>query len=154
MLFRSLGLDRAAFYDERHVALVGVGLCYPGRLPQGGDAPPRPECAPRWHPSLRAALSNIELTLLVGQYAQTYYLAHRCKRNMTETVRAWREYLPEFIPTPHPSWRTTAWLKRNPWYERELVPELRGRLQKLGLGAWHHAKTTEGQRVPATRANG
>jgi uracil-DNA glycosylase len=130
-----LGLDRAAFYDERRVALVGVGLCYPGRLPRGGDAPPRPECAPRWHPPLRAAFSNIELTLLVGQYAQAYCLEDRCKQNMTETVRAWREYLPDFIPTPHPSWRTTAWLKRNAWYGTELVPELRRRVQKLVLSA-------------------
>jgi len=130
-----LGLDRAAFYDERRVALVGVGLCYPGRLPRGGDAPPRPECAPRWHPPLRAAFSNIELTLLVGHYAQVCCLEDRRKQNMTETVRAWREYLPDFIPTPHPSWRTTAWLKRNAWYEGELVPELRLRVQKLVLSA-------------------
>jgi uracil-DNA glycosylase len=130
-----IGLDRAAFYDERRVALVGVGLCYPGRLPRGGDAPPRPECAPLWHPPLQAAFSNIELTLLVGQYAQAYYLENRRKKNMTETVRAWREYLPEFFPTPHPSWRTTGWLKRNPWYGDELVPELRRRVQKLVAGA-------------------
>ena len=130
-----LGLDRESFYDERRIALVGVGLCYPGRLPRGGDAPPRPECAPLWHPPLRAALPNIELTLLVGQYAQAYYLGERRKASMTETVRAWREYLPEFIPTPHPSWRTTGWLKRNPWYADELVPELRRRVRALIAGA-------------------
>jgi len=126
-----LGLDRASFYDERRIALVGMGFCYPGRLPRGGDAPPRPECAPLWHPPLRAALPNIELTLLVGHYAQAYYLGERRKVNMTETVRAWREFLPEFIPTPHPSWRTTGWLKRNPWYAEELVPELRRRVRAL-----------------------
>ena len=126
-----LGLAREVFYDPRRIALIGVGLCYPGRLPQGGDAPPRPECAPLWHPPLRAALSDIRLTLLVGGYAQAYYLGKRRKASLSETVRAFREYLPDFIPTPHPSWRTTAWLARNPWFEAELVPELRARVQAL-----------------------
>ena len=126
-----LGLAREVFYDPRRVALIGVGLCYPGRLPQGGDAPPRPECAPLWHPPLRVALSDIRLTLLVGGYAQAYYLGKRRKASLSETVRAFREYLPDFIPTPHPSWRTTAWLARNPWFEAELVPELRARVQAI-----------------------
>ncbi|HYB56801.1 MAG TPA: uracil-DNA glycosylase family protein [Alphaproteobacteria bacterium] len=126
-----LGLAREVFYDPRRIALIGIGLCYPGRLPQGGDAPPRPECAPLWHPPLRAALSDIRLTLLVGGYAQAYYLGKRRKASLSETVRAFREYLPDFIPTPHPSWRTTAWLARNPWFEAELVPELRARVQAL-----------------------
>jgi uracil-DNA glycosylase len=120
-----LGLDRERFYDERRIAIVPMGFCYPGRLPRGGDAPPRPECAPLWHPPLRAALPRVELTLLVGSYAQAYYLGARRQASMTETVRAWRDYLPEFLPTPHPSWRTTGWLKRNPWFEAEVVPELR-----------------------------
>jgi len=124
-----LGLAREVFYDPRRIALIGVGLCYPGRLPQGGDAPPRPECAPLWHPPLRAALRDIRLTLLVGGYAQAYYLGKRRKASLSETVRAFREYLPDFIPTPHPSWRTTAWLARNPWFEAELVPELRARVK-------------------------
>ncbi len=126
-----LGFAREVFYDPRRIALIGVGLCYPGRLPQGGDAPPRPECAPLWHPPLRAALSDIRLTLLVGGYAQAYYLGKRRKASLGETVRAFREYLPDFIPTPHPSWRTTGWLARNPWFEAELVPELRARVQAL-----------------------
>jgi len=126
-----LGLAREVFYDPRRIALIGIGLCYPGRLPQGGDAPPRPECAPLWHPPLRAALSDIRLTLLVGGYAQAYYLGKRRKASLSETVRAFREYLPDFIPTPHPSWRTTAWLARNPWFEAELVPELRARVQVI-----------------------
>jgi len=126
-----LGLAREVFYDPRRIALIGVGLCYPGRLPQGGDAPPRPECAPLWHPPLRAALCDIRLTLLVGGYAQAYYLGKRRKASLSETVRAFREYLPDFIPTPHPSWRTTAWLARNPWFEAELVPELRARVQVI-----------------------
>jgi len=129
-----LGFDRATFYDARRIALVGVGLCYPGRLANGGDAPPRPECAPLWHPPLRDALPNISLTLLVGTYAQAYYLGPRRKPTMTETVRAWRAYLPDFIPTPHPSWRTTGWLKRNPWFADELVPELRTRVRALVSG--------------------
>src|SRR5208282_2700795 len=103
-----LGLAREVFYDPRRVALIGVGLCYPGRLPQGGDAPPRPECAPLWHPPLRAALPDIRLTLLVGSYAQAYYLGKRRKASLSETVRAFREYLPDFIPTPHPSWRRSS----------------------------------------------
>jgi uracil-DNA glycosylase len=126
-----LGLECEVFYDPRRVALIGVGLCYPGRLPQGGDAPPRPECAPLWHPTLRAALPELSLTLLVGSYAQAYYLGRRRKASVSETVRAYRDYLPEFIPTPHPSWRTRGWLARNPWFEAELVPELRARVRAL-----------------------
>ena len=126
-----LGLECEVFYDPRRVALIGVGLCYPGRLPQGGDAPPRPECAPLWHPILRAALPELSLTLLVGSYAQAYYLGRRRKASVSETVRAYRDYLPEFIPTPHPSWRTRGWLARNPWFEAELVPELRARVRAL-----------------------
>jgi uracil-DNA glycosylase len=129
-----LDLDSSTFYDERRVALVGIGLCYPGRLKRGGDAPPRPECAPLWHPPLRAALGKIELTLLVGSYAQVYYLGARAQPTLTETVRAFETYLPEFLPLPHPSWRTTGWLKRNPWFFSELVPELRRRV-RAALGA-------------------
>ncbi len=126
-----LGLDRETFYDERRVALVGVGLCYPGRLPRGGDAPPRPECAPLWHPPLRAALPDTRLTLLVGHYAQVFCLGAGRKESMTETVRAFRDYLPDFLPTPHPSWRTTGWLKRNPWFAAELLPVLKARVGAL-----------------------
>ncbi len=126
-----LGLECEVFYDPRRVALIGVGLCYPGRLPQGGDAPPRPECAPLWQPVLRAALPELSLTILVGSYAQAYYLGRRRKASVAETVRAYRDYLPEFIPTPHPSWRTRGWLARNPWFEAELVPELRARVRAL-----------------------
>jgi uracil-DNA glycosylase len=126
-----LGLEREVFYDPRRVALIGVGLCYPGRLPQGGDAPPRRECAPLWHPPLRAALPHIRLSVLVGSYAQAYYLGKRRQASLSETVRAFRDYLPQVIPTPHPSWRTTAWLARNPWFEAELVPELQKRVRAL-----------------------
>lgn len=122
-----LGLDRATFYDERLVAIMPMGLCYPGRLPNGGDAPPRPECAPRWHPRFLALLPEVRLTLLVGSYAIAYYLDRRC--SMTEAVARWRDYLPRYLPLPHPSWRTTAWEKRNPWFGAELLPELRRRVR-------------------------
>ncbi len=125
-----LGLDRDAFYDERSVAIVPTGLCYPGRGPSG-DAPPMPECAPKWHPPLRAAMPAIELTLLVGAWAQAYYLGPRRARTLAETVRNWRDYLPDFLPTPHPSPRNRLWLRNNPWFEAEVVPELRRRVKVL-----------------------
>jgi uracil-DNA glycosylase len=126
-----LDLERTAFYDEALIAIVPMGFCYPGRDERGGDRPPRPECAPLWHPPLRAALPAIELTLLVGSYAQRYYLGKRRKAALTETVRAWRDYLPDIFPLPHPSWRNTAWLKKHPWFEADLVPVLRQRVASL-----------------------
>lgn len=126
-----LAVDRATFYDQRRIAIVPMGFCYPGRDPRGGDKPPRPECAPTWHPPLLAALRQVELTLLVGSYAQARYLRDRRKATMTETVRSWRDCLPDFLPLPHPSWRNTAWLRKNPWFEAELVPELRRRVRAL-----------------------
>lgn len=126
-----LGISRAAFYDERRVAIMGMAFCYPGVDAKGGDLPPRPECAPRWHPSLLEHMPGLELTLLVGSYAIDYYLGRRAKRSMTETVQAWRDYLPKFLPLPHPSWRNTHWLQRNPWFAAELLPELRRRVRKL-----------------------
>jgi len=123
-----LGMDRDTFYDESRIAIIPTGLCFPG-TGKGGDLPPRPECAPLWHPPLRAALPEIRLTLLIGQYAQAYYLGPRAKKSLTETVAAWREYLPEYLPLPHPSPRNQMWLKRNPWFERDLLPVLR---QKVG----------------------
>jgi uracil-DNA glycosylase len=126
-----LDLDRERFYDEARIAIVPIGLCYPGTYPRGGDLPPRPECAPLWHPKLRPALPDLRLTLLVGQYAHAFYLGGRRRRSLTETVRAWREYLPEFLPLPHPSWRTTRWLQLNPWFEADVLPELRRRTRQL-----------------------
>lgn len=126
-----LDLDDETFYDETRIAIVPMGFCYPGANPKGGDNPPRPECAPLWHPPLRDALRNVELTLLVGNYAQRWYLKDRMKKTMTATVHAYRDYLPDFIPTPHPSWRTTHWLKQNPWFETEVIPELRRRTRAL-----------------------
>ena len=117
-----LGMDRDAFYDESAIAIVPMGLCYPGRLPNGGDAPPRPECAPLWRDKLLALMPEIRLTLLVGTYA----LAHVLGRGaMTEQVRGFRQHLPRYFPLPHPSWRTVAWEKRNPWFGDEVLPALR-----------------------------
>ena len=126
-----LGVDRKRFYDEARVAIVPMGFCYPGASGHGGDNPPRPECAPLWHSRLRAKMTKVELTLLVGLYAQKWYLGRRRKKTMTETIRAWRELPPEFLPTPHPSWRSTRWLKLNPWFEEELLPELHRRVHAL-----------------------
>lgn len=127
-----LDLDRDAFYDDSRIAIVPMGLCYPGRDKNGGDAPPRPECAPRWQQRFRQALPAVELTLLIGIHAQTYWLGEaRKRRSMTETVRAWRELPEGLIPLPHPSWRNTAWLRKNPWFEDEVVPELRRRVREL-----------------------
>ncbi|HYD30073.1 MAG TPA: uracil-DNA glycosylase family protein [Azospirillaceae bacterium] len=126
-----LDLDRAAFYDESRVAILPSGFCYPGVDKNGGDKPPRPECAPTWHPLFRELLPQVELTLLVGSYAQAYYLGRRRKPTVTATVTAWREYLPAFLPTPHPSWRNTAWLRKHPWFEDDLLPVLRERVREL-----------------------
>jgi uracil-DNA glycosylase len=125
-----LRMDRTRFYDTTHVAIVPTGLCYPG-TGERGDLPPRPECAPLWHPRFRAALPQVRLTLLVGMHAQAYYLAARRKKTMALTVRAYREYLPEFFPLPHPSPRNRRWMKDNPWFVKEVLPALRRRLRRL-----------------------
>jgi len=126
-----LGIDRDTFYDERRIAILPMGLCYPGRYAEGGDLPPRPECAPLWHARLLAAWPKVALTLLVGSYAIDYYLKGRKQASMTETVRGWRAYLPAYLPLPHPSWRTTRWEKQNPWFAAEVLPELRRRVNGL-----------------------
>ncbi|WP_259781942.1 uracil-DNA glycosylase family protein [Aestuariispira ectoiniformans] len=127
-----LQLDRDVFYDASKIAIMPMGFCYPGRNPKGGDNPPRPECAPLWHDTLRAFLPEIQLTLLVGSYAQKYYLGKDMGRTMTETVRDFRRYRETgFLPLPHPSWRTTAWLKKNPWFAEEVLPVLRADVKKL-----------------------
>lgn len=125
-----LRMDRAQFYDTRSIAIVPTGLCYPGSGKRG-DLPPRPECAPLWHPRFRAALPGIRLTLLVGMHAQAYYLGKRRKKTMAQTVRAFREYLPEFFPLPHPSPRNRRWMKNNAWFVKEVVPALRRRVRAL-----------------------
>jgi len=119
------------FYDERRIAIIPTGLCYPGCAPKGGDLPPRPDCAPLWHPRLLAALPQVTLILLVGMYAQAFHLGQSRKATMTETVRSWKEYGLRLLPLPHPSWRTTAWERANPWFETELLPELRARVAEI-----------------------
>lgn len=119
-----LGIERGAFYDTARIAIVAAGLCYPG-TGAGGDFPPQPRCAPTWQPRFRAALPSLRLTLLVGSYAQAYYLGKRRKRTLADTVHAWREYLPEFFALPHPSPRNRLWLRNNPWFERDVIPALR-----------------------------
>lgn len=125
-----LGIDRAQFYDKSKFAVAAMGFCYPGTV-NGADLPPRPECAPLWRPRLIAALPNIRLTLLVGWFAQRWRLGEAARGNLGDTVRAWRDYAPDILPLPHPSWRNTAWLKRNPWFETELLPELRRRVSSV-----------------------
>lgn len=126
-----MDVDLDLFYDETRIAIIPAGLCYPGRNPRGGDLPPRPECAPLWHPRLLEHLPRLQLTLLVGGYAQAYYLGLRKSRSVTETVRAWRDYLPRFFPLPHPSFRNNQWLKANPWFEAETIPALRQTIHAL-----------------------
>ena len=129
-----LQMTREQFYDQRHIAIVPAGLCFPGSGPRG-DAPPRPECAPLWHPKLRALMPKIRLTLLIGQYAQAYYLGKRRKKSLRETVMAYQEYLPEFLPLPHPSPRNQLWLKQNPWFEGEVIAVLRDKVVSTLHGA-------------------
>lgn len=132
-----LQISHETFYDERRVAIVPMGFCYPGRG-KSGDLPPRPECAELWQQKILAQLPNIELTLLVGQYAQTHYLGKRCQRTLTETVKAWRDYQPDYLPLPHPSPRNNIWLKKNPWFTEEILPMLRERTRSFA-----NAKTAE-----------
>ena len=123
-----LTMDRATFYDTSRIAIVPIGLCYPGTV-RGADLPPMPQCAPLWQPRFRAALPRVALTLLVGSYAQKYYLGARRKSTLAQTVRAFRDYLPEFFPLPHPSWRNQGWLKANPWFAADVIPALRRRVK-------------------------
>ncbi len=118
-----LKLDKTAFYDATKIAIMPMGLCYPGKG-KSGDLPPRKECAPQWHSKVLEQLPNIGMTLLIGQYAQNYYLQEKPK-TLTETVRAWQQWAPHYLPLPHPSPRNTLWLKRNPWFEAEVVPFIR-----------------------------
>ncbi|RDS85185.1 uracil-DNA glycosylase family protein [Dyella psychrodurans] len=120
-----LGIDRDTFYDAQRIAIVPMGFCFPGSG-RGGDLPPRPECAPTWHPRLMPKLKHVQLTLAIGQYAQAGLLGARCGPTLTDTVSAWREHLANgVLPLPHPSPRNQLWLKRNPWFEQALLPVLR-----------------------------
>lgn len=124
-----LGLDRERFYDTRDIAIMPMGLCYPGRG-TGGDLPPRPECAPMWHKRVLDYLPQLELVLLVGSYAQRYYL-NDSHPTLTARVQHWRDFQPRYFPLVHPSPRNRLWLARNPWFEEELVPVLRERVHRV-----------------------
>jgi uracil-DNA glycosylase len=126
-----MGVDYEAFYADRRIGVAAMAFCFPGTNPKGGDFPPPRRCATLWRPSLLSRLPNVELTLLVGSYAQDWALGDRAKASMTETVAAWREYGPSVLPMPHPSWRNIAWLKRNPWFEEEVTPYLRLRVADI-----------------------
>ncbi|XJJ60477.1 uracil-DNA glycosylase family protein [Novosphingobium sp. BL-8H] len=123
------GLSPETFYDPHRVAHMPSGFCYPGKG-NGGDLPPRPECAPLWHSRLRAALPEVRLTLLVGQYAQKRYLPRGFAPNLTETVRLWRDAPAGLMPLPHPAWRSRLWMAKHPWFEAEVLPDLRARIRQ------------------------
>ena len=123
-----LQLTPQQFYDASRVAIVPIGLCYPGKG-AGGDLPPRPECAPRWHPRLLAAMPEIRFTLLIGRYAQAWYLKKACKPTLTATVAAYADYLPRCMPLPHPSPRNRFWQTRNPWFAAGVLPVLRAQVR-------------------------
>ncbi|MDC0257431.1 uracil-DNA glycosylase family protein [Crocinitomicaceae bacterium] len=125
-----LQVDRNLFYNPDVFALVPMGFCYPG-TGTSGDYPPRKECAPQWHEQLTEAMPEIQLTLLIGAYAQKYYLGKEMKKNLTETVRATHEYYPKFVALPHPSTRNNIWMKKHPWFETEVLPLLRAGTQEI-----------------------
>lgn len=124
-----MGIDRATFYDERELAILPMGFCYPG-TGKSGDLPPRPECAPAWRALLLERLKHLQLTLVIGQYAQAWHLPGP-KTSVTERVQRWQEVWPMMLPLPHPSPRNNLWLRRNPWFEREVIPELQDRVRAI-----------------------
>ncbi len=131
-----LAVDRESFYNPDHFAIVPMGFCFPGYDAAGSDLPPRRECAPLWRQRVMDAMPQIELILTIGQYAQAWHLGAQRMASMTQTVAEWRRYLltnrsPAILPLPHPSWRNSGWLKRNPWFESELLPVLQQRVKTL-----------------------
>lgn len=130
LLRQWLNVESDTFYNPDNFAIIPMGFCYPGKG-KSGDMPPRPECAPEWHPKLLAQMDKLELTLLIGQYAQRYYLQDAAKKNLTETVRSVESYLPHFFPLPHPSPRNRFWMRKNPWFQEETLPRLREFVSRL-----------------------
>jgi len=124
-----LGISKETFYDSEQIAILPMGFCYPG-TGKSGDLPPRPECAIKWRNTLLSALTNIQLTLVIGQYAIAYHLPNQSK-NLTDVVHNWESYWPAIIPLPHPSPRNNLWLKRNPWFQIEILPRLRSRVSDV-----------------------
>lgn len=125
-----LGVSDDVFYNEQCFALVPMGFCYPGKG-KGGDLPPRTECAPLWHPPLWDSMPDLGLIILIGAYAQQYYLKEKMGMNLTETVKAYSDYRPKYFPLPHPSPRNRFWLRKNAWFEKEVVPALRAEVEKV-----------------------
>jgi uracil-DNA glycosylase len=123
--------DCDRFYDTGLITFAPMGFCFPGQDARGADLPPLKRCAVAWQEPVRAALPHLEITLLVGLYAQACHLGARRKSSLTETVRHWRQYAPDYFPLPHPSWRNTAWIKRNPWFDGEVLPALKARLREI-----------------------
>lgn len=128
-----LGVTEEVFYDASIFAILPMGFCFPG-TGKSGDLPPRKECAPLWHETMLRFMPNIELILLIGQYAQAYYLGKNKMKNLTETVKHYAAYLPKYLPLPHPSPRNQIWLKKNAWYEEEVVPFLKDKVKSMGIG--------------------
>jgi len=131
-----MGVTRDEFYDASRIAIVPMGFCFPGQDAKGGDLPPRRECAGAWHAALFDALPRFDLILLIGQYAQQWHLGRDARRTLSETVAEWHSYAdrnakPRYLPLPHPSWRNTAWLARNPWFDEEVLPYLRAEVRRL-----------------------
>jgi len=129
-LRRWLGVTEAEFYDEKLFGIVPMGFCFPG-TGKSGDLPPRKECAPKWHPTLLEKMTEVKLTLLVGSYAQKYYLGKQAKKNLTTTVMHFEAYLPTYLPLPHPSPRNNIWMKKNEWFKKDLLPQLAQIIQKV-----------------------
>ena len=125
-----MGIEKEVFYDKNKIAIVPMGFCFPG-TGKSGDLPPRPECAEIWRDKLLNLLPNVALTVVVGQYAQSWHLGKSNKDNLTETVRAWKEYWPRSVPLPHPSPRNNIWLKKNVWFEDEVLLHLKKKVKIL-----------------------
>ncbi len=127
-----LGISNQVFYDSKKLALVPMGFCYPGKG-KSGDLPPRKECAPLWHELLLEQMKSVTLTILIGKYAQDYYLRDTTRRTLTETVQNFKDYLPDFFVLPHPSPRNNIWQAKNKWFAKEVLPVLKKEINKLGL---------------------
>jgi len=125
-----LGVDKAIFYNPEHIALIPMGFCYPG-TGKSGDLPPRPECAPLWHHQLLSLMPQVQLTLLIGQYAQNYYLRDQVQVTLTDTVQQFERYLPRYLPLPHPSPRNNIWQAKNPWFAELVLPELKRQVKNI-----------------------
>jgi uracil-DNA glycosylase len=131
-----MGIGDADFYDPAKLAIVPMGFCFPGNDAKGGDLPPRKECALRWHEYLFENMPQVELLLAIGQYAQKWHLKNKCSKTLTQTVANWQEIInqkgiPRVLPLPHPSWRNSGWLKKNPWFTKDLLPVLKAQVQQL-----------------------